>query len=165
MKSSLLDTCYICSDVEMSDTPKHRIPPRSFPQDHLAARLIYEARERTVTSQSELARRLNVPQQTISRWETGATEPSFENVIRAIGACGWDLLAAFVPQANLLDRDWRVRGVPAPLDVRPAAVELLPFDRLAADESKINIRRSFREAQTQRRRERGAERFAPVRNH
>ena len=146
----------------MSDTPKHRVPPRSFPHENLAAQLIYAARRRTVTSQAELARRLGVQQQTISRWETGATEPSFENVMWAIGACGWDLLAAFVPQTNLLDRNWRVKGVPAPLDVRPAAVELLPFDRLAADESKINLRRSFREAQTRRRRERGAERFSPV---
>lgn len=50
-------------------------------------------------TQAELGRRLGLPQTAISRWERGQVEPSFENVRRAVRACGLDL----VPQLVMRD--------------------------------------------------------------
>jgi transcriptional regulator with XRE-family HTH domain len=53
--------------------------------------LVEEARRRSGLTQSELGRRLGVPQSTVARWETKRTAPSFENVLRAVRACDLDL--------------------------------------------------------------------------
>lgn len=42
-------------------------------------------------SQAELATRLGVARETVARWESGAHEPSFEGLQRAIAACGLQL--------------------------------------------------------------------------
>ena len=42
---------------------------------------LYELRKAKKLSQEELAERLNVARQTISKWETGATTPDTNNLI------------------------------------------------------------------------------------
>lgn len=53
--------------------------------------LIREARLRAGLTQAEVARRLGTGQSVIARWESGRRSPTFETVVRAIGACGFDL--------------------------------------------------------------------------
>jgi transcriptional regulator with XRE-family HTH domain len=53
--------------------------------------LISEARKRAGLTQSELASRLDVPQSTVARWERATMTPSFDNVVRAVRACGLEL--------------------------------------------------------------------------
>jgi transcriptional regulator with XRE-family HTH domain len=58
--------------------------------------LIREARKRARLSQQELAERLSTTQAVIARWELGRTSPSFERVVEAIRACGFDLAVRIV---------------------------------------------------------------------
>ncbi len=53
--------------------------------------LIVEARKRGGLTQAELAQRLGTHQPVIARWESGATNPSFESVCRAVRASGFEL--------------------------------------------------------------------------
>lgn len=99
--------------------------------------LVRVARERAVVSQAELARRIGVPQQTVARWEGGRREPSFENVLRAVGACGWDLIAALSMHDELdaeLRKHSKLRTLPSP---RPATIELLGVDGKHGGERRI----------------------------
>lgn len=57
--------------------------------------VIVIARRRAGLTQQQLARRLAVPQATVARWESGASEPKFETVQKAVGACGLDLTLGF----------------------------------------------------------------------
>jgi transcriptional regulator with XRE-family HTH domain len=57
--------------------------------------VIVVARRRAGLTQQQLARRLDMPQVTIARWESGATEPKFDAVQRVVGACGYDLTLGF----------------------------------------------------------------------
>lgn len=61
------------------------------------------ARRRAGLTQQQLARRLGVPQGTVARWENGITEPKFEAVQRAVGACRLDLTLGF---ANADEGSW-----------------------------------------------------------
>jgi len=65
--------------------------------------VIVIARRRAGLTQQELARRLSVPQGTVGRWESGATEPKFCAVQEAVGACRFDLMLGF---ANADDGSW-----------------------------------------------------------
>jgi len=65
--------------------------------------VIVVARRRAGLTQQELARRLGVPQGTVARWESGATEPKFCAVQEAVGACGFDLTLGF---ANADEGSW-----------------------------------------------------------
>ncbi len=65
--------------------------------------VIVVARRRAGLTQQELARRLGVPQGTVARWESGATEPKFCAVQDAVGACGLDLMLQF---ANADEGSW-----------------------------------------------------------
>ena len=70
-----------------------------------AGALIREARRRAGLTQRELAERLDTTQSAIARMERGGTEPSYERVAEAVGACGMDL----VPQLlRADDADWSV---------------------------------------------------------
>jgi DNA-binding XRE family transcriptional regulator len=134
------------------------------PSEGPAAILIRRARERMMLSQTELAQRLGVPQQTVSRWENGTVEPSFENVLRAVGAAGWDLLTALMPQEKLPPKSqWPHRKVPAPTKIRPASIELLGADDQSLDESAVKIRKIFKQQRADLRRKRGDERPKPRR--
>jgi transcriptional regulator with XRE-family HTH domain len=57
--------------------------------------VILIARRRAGLTQQQLARRLGVPQVTVARWESGTTEPKFDAVQKAVGACGLDLTLGF----------------------------------------------------------------------
>ena len=56
-----------------------------------SADLLYSARRRARLTQAELARRLELPQSQLSRWERGAVSPSFETLQRVVRACGLEL--------------------------------------------------------------------------
>jgi transcriptional regulator with XRE-family HTH domain len=58
--------------------------------------LIREARKRAGLTQRELAELLNTTQPVIARWETGTASPSFERVVEAVRACGFDLAVRIV---------------------------------------------------------------------
>ena len=61
-----------------------------------AARLVRQARRRARLSQSDLARRVGVPVQTVNRIEHGRVDPRLGTVERLLTACGWTL----VPEAR-----------------------------------------------------------------
>ncbi len=65
--------------------------------------VIVIARRRAGLTQQELARRLGVPQGTVGRWESGATEPKFCAVQDVAQACGFDLTLGF---ANADEGSW-----------------------------------------------------------
>ncbi len=74
--------------------------------------LVKEARRRAGITQAELAARLGVPQSTIARWETGRIATSFDNVVRAVRACGLELVTQLAPAdpqlATLVDEYLRM---------------------------------------------------------
>lgn len=57
----------------------------------LARDVIVIARRRAGLTQQQLGHRLGVPQVTIARWESGATEPKFRAVQETVQACELDL--------------------------------------------------------------------------
>ncbi len=57
----------------------------------VARDVLVVARRRARLTQRQLASRMGCPQSTIGRWETGAREPSFADVSKALGACGFEL--------------------------------------------------------------------------
>ncbi len=59
--------------------------------------LIREARLRAGITQAELARRLRTTQPAVARWESRRASPSFEAVLRAVRACGFDLHVRMPP--------------------------------------------------------------------
>lgn len=59
--------------------------------------LIKEARLRAQLSQAALADLLATSQPVIARWERGTAAPSFDTVVRAVRACGLDLLVTLTP--------------------------------------------------------------------
>lgn len=58
--------------------------------------VIREARKRADLTQRELAELLGTTQAVIARWETGARSPTFERVVAAVRACGFDLSVRIV---------------------------------------------------------------------
>jgi transcriptional regulator with XRE-family HTH domain len=68
--------------------------------------LIREARRRAGLSQRELAQRLHTAQSVVARWEAGTTSPSFETVVRAVRACGFELDTHLVPVEEGFAHDW-----------------------------------------------------------
>lgn len=67
------------------------------------ADLIREARLRAGLTQDELARRSGVQRSVIARWEQGAVQPGFDNMLEVITACGFDLPLMLVPRDSTLD--------------------------------------------------------------
>jgi transcriptional regulator with XRE-family HTH domain len=70
--------------------------------------LIREARKRAGLSQRDLAELLGTTQAVIARWETGRRSPSFERVVEAVRACGFELAVSIVnpdDQHSLLVQD------------------------------------------------------------
>ena len=68
--------------------------------------LIREARRRAGISQRELAERLRTTQSVVARWESGGTAPSFETVVRAVRACGFELDVHLLPLDEGFEHDW-----------------------------------------------------------
>jgi transcriptional regulator with XRE-family HTH domain len=56
-----------------------------------AAQIIREARLKEGLTQTQLAERLGRERAQIARWEIGGQEPSFENVVAVVEACGYAL--------------------------------------------------------------------------
>jgi hypothetical protein len=56
-----------------------------------AAQIIREARLKADLTQTELAERLGRERAQVARWEIGGQEPSFENVVAVVEACGFAL--------------------------------------------------------------------------
>lgn len=52
-------------------------------------------REGLGLSQQEFADRIGVTKQAVSSWETGASSPSIENLLRMVNACGAKLDSFF----------------------------------------------------------------------
>lgn len=70
-----------------------------------AADLIREARLRAGLTQDELSRLTGKPRSVIARWEHGAVQPGFDNMLEVIEACGFDLPLQLVSRdTTLLDR-------------------------------------------------------------
>ncbi|MFT4287674.1 helix-turn-helix domain-containing protein [Nocardioides sp.] len=59
--------------------------------------LVREARRRASLSQTTLAERAGTTQPGIARWESGRTAISFDDVMRLIRLCGFDLDVMLVP--------------------------------------------------------------------
>ncbi|MGI8412386.1 MAG: helix-turn-helix domain-containing protein [Solirubrobacteraceae bacterium] len=57
----------------------------------VARDVLLVARRRAGLTQRQLASRMGCPQSTIGRWESGSREPSFADVSKALGACGFEL--------------------------------------------------------------------------
>jgi len=55
------------------------------------AQIIREARLKAGLTQTELADRLGRDRAQVARWETGAQQPSFENLRTVVEACGFEL--------------------------------------------------------------------------
>jgi transcriptional regulator with XRE-family HTH domain len=62
--------------------------------------VIREARLKAGLTQSQLAERLGRERAQIARWEIGGQEPSFENVVAVIEACGYALTVTIADRAD-----------------------------------------------------------------
>lgn len=71
-----------------------------------SAQVLRRARERSLLSQSDLARRAGVAQSVISAYESGRREPSVPMLARLVAATGHELVVEARPSAN------EVRGLP-----------------------------------------------------
>ena len=67
------------------------------------ADLVREARLRAGLTQDELARRSGTPRSVIARWEQGAVQPGFDNMLAVIEACGFDLPLQLIPRDTALN--------------------------------------------------------------
>ena len=67
------------------------------------ADLIREARLRAGLTQDELARLAGTQRSLIGRWEQGAVQPGFDNMLEVIEACGFDLPLMLVPRDTILN--------------------------------------------------------------
>jgi transcriptional regulator with XRE-family HTH domain len=64
-----------------------------------ASQIIREARLKADLTQTQLAERLGRERAQVARWEIGGQEPSFENVVAVVEACG------FVLNFEIAERD------------------------------------------------------------
>jgi transcriptional regulator with XRE-family HTH domain len=65
-----------------------------------AAQIIREARLKAGLTQTQLAERLGRERAQVARWEIGGQEPSFENVVAVVEACGFALNLAITERAD-----------------------------------------------------------------
>ena len=65
--------------------------------------LVREARKRARLTQRELAERAGTTQSAIARLESGRTRPAFDDVLRLVRLCGFDLDVMLVERD---DSDW-----------------------------------------------------------
>lgn len=81
-----------------------------------AAQIIREARLKAGLTQSQLAERLGRERAQVARWEIGGQEPSFENLVAVVEACGYALNLEIAERADdpLLDRELTASILQAP---------------------------------------------------
>ena len=65
--------------------------------------LVREARRRAALTQRELAERADTTQSAIARLESGRTRPAFDDVLRLVRLCGFDLDLRLVQRES---SDW-----------------------------------------------------------
>jgi hypothetical protein len=92
-----------------------------------AAQIIREARLKAGLTQAQLAERLGRERAQVARWETGGQEPSFENLVAVVEACGFALNVAIVERAEdpVLDAELAESILQAPQQRVQALIERL----------------------------------------
>jgi transcriptional regulator with XRE-family HTH domain len=99
-----------------------------------ARHLIREARRRSGLTQRQLAAAAKVSQPTIARVESGAVQPTLEQVQRLVAACGLELRVSLVAAD---DGDW---------SVAQASLRLDPEARVRQHQAALRFARAGREA-------------------
>lgn len=94
-----------------------------------ASDLLRRARQAAGVTQAQLAERLGTAQSVVARWESGSRSPSFDTIIRALRACG------FEPQVELAERDL---GEEALLQ---QWLKMSPVERLRRNEEMLELER------------------------
>jgi len=81
-----------------------------------AAQVIREARLKAGLTQTRLAERLGRERAQIARWEIGGQEPSFENVVAVVEACGYALTVEIAERVDdpVLDAELTTSILQAP---------------------------------------------------
>jgi transcriptional regulator with XRE-family HTH domain len=69
------------------------------------AQIIREARLKAGLTQTDLAERLGRDRAQVARWETGAQQPSFENLRAVVEACGFELRLEIAEREDTPDLD------------------------------------------------------------
>ncbi len=77
--------------------------------------LIREARRRAGLPQRQVAERLGTTQSVVARWEADVTAPTFDTVVRALRACGFELDVHLVPHEDGFAHDWSLARQNLPL--------------------------------------------------
>jgi hypothetical protein len=92
-----------------------------------AAQIIREARLKAGLTQAQLAERLGRERAQVARWETGGQEPSFENLVAVVEACGFALNVTIVERADdpVLDAELAESVLQAPQQRVQALIERL----------------------------------------
>jgi transcriptional regulator with XRE-family HTH domain len=93
-----------------------------------AAQIIREARLKAELTQSQLAERLGRERAQVARWEIGGREPSFENVVAVVEACGFALnveIAERVDDDPCLDAELTESLLQAPQQRAQAMIQRL----------------------------------------
>ena len=81
-----------------------------------AAQVIREARLKAGLTQTQLAERLGRERAQVARWEIGGQEPSFENVVAVVEACGFALTVEITQRVDdpVLDAELTTSILQAP---------------------------------------------------
>jgi transcriptional regulator with XRE-family HTH domain len=108
-------------------------------------KLIREARRRAGLTQVELARRVDVSQPVVARWEAGAGSMTMANLVRVLRGCGFGLDLRLAPLDEGADHDW---------SLVEANLARTPDQRLAHAEAAANLVLSGRAAMAKARRAR-----------
>jgi transcriptional regulator with XRE-family HTH domain len=101
-----------------------------------SATLIREARLRAGLTQRELAERLDLPQQNISRWERGKVRPSFETLQDVLGACDLELALQLARRDDSID------------PLLDQALARTPAERVQRLRERVAFKQQMRHAQT-----------------
>jgi len=101
--------------------------------------LIREARRRAGLTQRELAERLGTTQSVVARWEADVTAPTFDTVVRALRACGFELDVHLVPHDEGFAHDWSLARQNLPLS---------PEERFAQHQAWVEFAEAGRAAMT-----------------
>jgi transcriptional regulator with XRE-family HTH domain len=92
-----------------------------------AAQIIREARLKAGLTQSQLAGRLGRERAQVARWEIGGQEPSFENVVAVVEACGFALSVEIAERVDdpAIDAELSTSVLQAPKQRVQALIERL----------------------------------------
>ncbi len=94
-----------------------------------AREIVKSARKLAGLSQRRLAQRMGTKQPVVARWESGTRSPDYDSVVRAVRACGYDLLVTmprFDVEEELRLQEWS---------------RLSPMERLARNRRMLKMER------------------------